>query len=167
MLHQSAAYVVGTDPNKLPHCATSATGAAGQVAPVGEDCSFRGDQFSRPSSGCFRPALVAGLGISGFWLRQAPCGTPRSVRWSISLQHPSASIQGLIDVDRGELGVPRWRRGPRRGQEDRDARRTSRMAARLAPRCVVGCGWRGYGRCGGGAQAGLRHVTTPSLRQKT
>jgi hypothetical protein len=27
---------------------------------------------SRPSAGCFRPALVAGLGISGFWVRQAP-----------------------------------------------------------------------------------------------
>ena len=76
MLHQSAAYVVGTDPNTLPHCAASATGAAGQVAPVGEDCSLSGDQFSQPSSGCFRPALVAGLGISGFWVRQAPCGRP-------------------------------------------------------------------------------------------
>ena len=61
----------------------------------------------------------------------------------------------------------------RRGAKDRHARRSSRMAARLAPRCVVGCGWRGYGRCGEGGQAGLRrrvgqqHVTTPSLRQKT
>jgi hypothetical protein len=51
VLHQSAAYVVGTDPNTLPHCAASATGAAGQVAPVGEDCSLSGDQFSQPSSG--------------------------------------------------------------------------------------------------------------------
>ena len=54
-----------------------------------------------------------------------------------------------------------------------NARRSSCMAARLAPRCVVGCGRRGYERCGEGGQAGLRrrvgqqHVTTPSLRQKT
>jgi hypothetical protein len=110
VLHQSAAYVVGTDPNTLPHCAASATGAAGLVAPVGEDCSLSGGQFCRPSSGCFRPALVAGLGISGFWVRQAPCGTPRIG----AVVEPATPVRVDPRADRcgsGEPGVQRWRRG--------------------------------------------------------
>jgi hypothetical protein len=35
------------------------------------------------------------LAFLGFWVRQAPCGTPRSARWSITLHYRIASLQAV------------------------------------------------------------------------